>query len=235
MRMISLRSCAEVRGNEDRSDRRRPRSGAQISAAAKGSVFARRSGRARIDQHARARRHGAAARRDRRTGQLQPEKTIELALRLHPSVRRVVVITGTSEFDRAWEASLRRAFRPLEGRAEFDFWVAMPLAEILERVRRLPTDSIVYLPGFRQDGTGERLVPQEVATQILSISPVPVYGNASNFREVGTMGGYIAPIEGAAMGNRQRRSRRHVQLLVAGERRCESVPSAGQSGAGAVC
>ena len=71
----------------------------------------------------------------------------------------------------------------------------MPLAEILDRVRRLPADSIVYLPGFRQDGTGQRLVPQDVATQILSISPVPVYGNASNFREVGTMGGYIAPIE----------------------------------------
>ncbi len=40
-----------------------------------------------------------------------------------------------------------------------------------------------------------RRVPQDVATQIVSISPVPVYGNNSNFRRVGTMGGYIAPID----------------------------------------
>ena len=62
-------------------------------------------------------------------------------------------------------------------------------------MRQLPADAIVYLPGLRQDGTGKRLVPREVATQIVSISPVPVYGNNSNFLQVGTMGGYIAPIE----------------------------------------
>ena len=154
--------------------------------------------------------------------ELQPEKTIELALRLHPGARRVVVITGTSEFDRGWEALLRRAFKPLEGRVEFEFWVGMPLAEILDRVRRLPADSIVYLPGLRQDGTGQRLVPQEVATQIVSISPVPVYGNASNFREVGTMGGYIAPIEEIA-----RQAGQLVARLLRGEKpEALAVPAA---------
>ena len=127
--------------------------------------------------------------------EIQPEKTIELALRLHPRARRVVVITGTSSFDRGWEALLRRAFKPLEARVEFEFWAGLPMAEILDRVRRLPADSIVFLPGMRQDGTGQRLVPQEAASEIVSISPAPVYGNASNFREVGTMGGYIASIE----------------------------------------
>ena len=127
--------------------------------------------------------------------ELQPEKTIELALRLHPHARRVVVITGSSGFDRAWEALLRGALKPLEARVELQFWAGLPLAEILDRVRRLPADSIVYLPGLREDGTGQRLVPQEVASRIVSASPAPVYGNASNFREVGTMGGYIASIE----------------------------------------
>lgn len=127
--------------------------------------------------------------------ELQPEKTIELALRLHPRTRRVVVITGTSTFDRGWEALLRRAFKPLEPLVEFEFWAGLPMPEILDRVRRLPVDSIIYLPGLRQDGTGQRLVAQEAATEIVSISPAPVYGNASNFREVGTTGGYIASIE----------------------------------------
>ena len=91
--------------------------------------------------------------------ELQPEKTIELALRLHPGARRVVVITGISGFDRAWEALLRRAFKPLEGRVEFEFWAAMPLAEILDRVRRLPADSIVYLPGLQAGRHGPATRP----------------------------------------------------------------------------
>ncbi len=131
--------------------------------------------------------------------ELQPEKTIELALRLHPHARRVVAITGSSGFDRAWEALLRGALKPLEARVEIEFWDGLPLAEILDRVKRLPADSIVYLPGLREDGTGQRLVPQEVASRIVSVSPAPVYGNASNFREVGTMGGYIASIEEMAL------------------------------------
>ena len=126
---------------------------------------------------------------------LEPEKTIELALRLHPGTRRVIVITGTSAFDRSWEALLRRAFKPLEARVAFEFWAGLPTAEILDRVRKLPRDCVVFLPGMQRDGTGQRLVPQEVAADIVSISPAPVYGNASNFREIGTMGGYIAPLE----------------------------------------
>lgn len=139
--------------------------------------------------------------------ELQPEKTIELALRLHPRARRVVVITGTSSFDLAWETLLRRAFKPLEARVEFEYWAGLPMPEILDRVRRMPADSIIYLPGLRQDGTGQQLVPQEAATEIVSISPAPVYGNASNFREVGTMGGYIASIEEMAKQSAQLLSR----------------------------
>lgn len=145
--------------------------------------------------------------------ELRPEKTIELALRLHPRARRVVVITGTSAYDRGWEALVRRAFRPLEARVEFEYWAGLALPEILDRVKRMPADSIVYLPGLRQDGTGQRMVPQEVATEIVSISPAPVYGNASNFREVGTMGGYVASIEEIA-----RQAAHLLSRLLRGER-----------------
>ena len=130
--------------------------------------------------------------------ELLPEKTIELALRLHPGSRRVVVITGTSQFDRAWEALLRSRLKPLAERVEVDFWAGLPMAEILDRVRKLPRDSVVYLPGMRQDGAGERFVPQLVAADVVAASPVPVYGSSSNFREGGTAGGYIPLLENAA-------------------------------------
>jgi hypothetical protein len=150
--------------------------------------------------------------------ELQPEKTIEVALRLHPGTRRVVVITGISQDDRAWEALLRRAFKPL-GDAEFEFWAALPLARFSTGCDDYPLTHR-FLSGLRQDGTGTRRVPQDVATQVVSISPVPVYGNNSNFRKVGTMGGYIAPIDEIA-----RPAAQLVARLLRGENP-ESSPSA---------
>jgi hypothetical protein len=39
---------------------------------------------------------------------IQPLPTFEVALRLQPDAREIVIATGTGEFDRSWEATLRR-------------------------------------------------------------------------------------------------------------------------------
>ncbi|MGH8616360.1 MAG: sensor histidine kinase [Burkholderiales bacterium] len=129
---------------------------------------------------------------------LEPDKTIELALRLHPQTRRIVVITGTAVLDRGWEKLMRDALRPLAPGVDVQFWAGLPMAENLARLQALPRDSIVYLPGLRQDGEGRRFVPQEAAAMIVARSPVPVYGSASNFEPGGTAGGYVASLEDSA-------------------------------------
>src|SRR5437870_12427350 len=50
---------------------------------------------------------------------LDPEVTLEVALRFHPKTRRVFVITGSAAFDVYWEGVARRTSRPYEGRIEF--------------------------------------------------------------------------------------------------------------------
>src|SRR5208282_5950448 len=39
--------------------------------------------------------------------ELDSTQTIELAFRLHPNARHLVLVTGASEWDRRWEARLR--------------------------------------------------------------------------------------------------------------------------------
>ena len=128
----------------------------------------------------------------------QPGKTIELARRLHPTAERVVVITGGSIADRATEARLRQALRAKGSEPPVEFWTALPMNDVLSRLPRLSPRSIVYLPEMRQDGTGQRLLPQQVAADVVAASPAPVYGDTSNFAANGTMGGYVVPLEDSA-------------------------------------
>jgi hypothetical protein len=57
--------------------------------------------------------------------------TIALALRLHPRARRLVLVTGTSPLDRAWEARLREVAPRFEDRATAEFLAGPPTDAVL--------------------------------------------------------------------------------------------------------
>jgi hypothetical protein len=57
--------------------------------------------------------------------------TLDVALRLQPKTRRVVVVGGTSSFDRAREADARSALRKYEGRVEVIYLTDLPMEQIL--------------------------------------------------------------------------------------------------------
>ncbi len=125
----------------------------------------------------------------------EPAQTLEVALRLHPKTRRLVVITGTSQLDQAWESLLRRAFQPFEERLKVDFWAGLTLADLLDRLPRLAPETLVFFPGFMQDGSGQRFVPRQLALQLIGVTPVPVYGAISLALGTGAVGGYLVPVE----------------------------------------
>jgi hypothetical protein len=90
-----------------------------------------------------------------------PVQTLELALRLEPDARQVVVVTGASTFDQSWEAMARERFRPYADRLQVTYLSRLPVPELLRDLARLPRNAIViYLTVF-QDGTGERFVPRD--------------------------------------------------------------------------
>ncbi len=115
-------------------------------------------------------------------------KTVEQALRWQPHAKRVVTITGASAWDRAWQARLDAELRALSRPVEVVALAALPTATVLERVRALGTDSVVYTPGYFSDGDGRVGTPRESVAAIAAASAAPVYGPYSTFIGTGIVG-----------------------------------------------
>jgi hypothetical protein len=69
--------------------------------------------------------------------------TLDIALSLHPGTDRVVVVTGTSEFDTRLLGQAKQEFRPYEDHMAFTYLNGLPLEKILTQVSKLPPRAIV--------------------------------------------------------------------------------------------
>ena len=124
--------------------------------------------------------------------------TIEQALRWHPRVRRLVIVTGASPQDREWELPLRRAAAGFPSRATTEFLVGLPFGALLTRLAHLPNDAVVVTTGYFQDGDGRAMIPRDSMVAMASRATVPIYTPIAPFMGTGTVGGYMAPVEAAA-------------------------------------
>jgi PAS domain S-box-containing protein len=102
--------------------------------------------------------------------------TVELARRLQPTARRILVIGGVSPLDLELERRARQVVPPMAGGIEVEFLSGWPLQHLIARVATESADTIVlYLSQFR-DRDGRPYLPREVLRAISAASPAPVYG-----------------------------------------------------------
>jgi PAS domain S-box-containing protein len=120
-----------------------------------------------------------------------PVQTLELALRLQPDARQVVVVTGAALFDKRWEAAAREQLRPYADRLEVTHLSGLPLSELLDELGRLPPRTIVLYLSIFQDGAGERYIPRDLAGKLSAAASAPVYGVYETYLGQGIVGGYI--------------------------------------------
>ncbi|WP_404307120.1 sensor histidine kinase [Neorhodopirellula lusitana] len=129
---------------------------------------------------------------DRATGilmKLDPLPTLELAMNLQPKTRRVVVVSGASDFDRAWDDLARKRFRKHESRLEFTYLSGLPMQTLLDRLRDLPSDAVVIFLTFFTDGEGEYFLSADAVKLVANASAVPVYGPYDTYMGTGIVGG----------------------------------------------
>ena len=126
---------------------------------------------------------------------LDPTPTLKMALHLHPEARRLVLVVGATERDRAWEMRLRQAAANVGDGVEVSYLAGLSTPELLRRVRGLPRDAILFTPGYFVDGAGKVFVPRQSAEAIAQAAPVPVYGPFDTFVGSGVVGGYVTPLE----------------------------------------
>jgi len=134
--------------------------------------------------------------------------TIDIARRLQPGARRIVVVSGVAEIDRRAEQQAREALAKLDERIPVEFLSGLPLPELEARVAAEPPDSfVIYLAQFR-DRDGRPYEPHEVLRAVVKASRAPVYGAAESILGLGAVAGSVGSYEtrGQLIGEQVRRA-----------------------------
>jgi signal transduction histidine kinase/ABC-type uncharacterized transport system substrate-binding protein len=103
---------------------------------------------------------------------VRPEKTLIAALQLQPGTKHVVVVGGVGKFDRSLEALTKESFRKYESQLEFTYLTKLDMPALLQRLRQLPSKTIVYHTSIMEDSAGARFIDSSQA--------VPLVANAAN-------------------------------------------------------
>jgi signal transduction histidine kinase len=102
--------------------------------------------------------------------------TFDLAQRLQPHARRILVIAGVAELDQHLVDETRKMLAGRPQTAEVEFLLGLSQPELVERIKREAEDTIVlYLTEFR-DRYGRPYTPRDLLRVIGAVSPAPVYG-----------------------------------------------------------
>jgi signal transduction histidine kinase len=138
-------------------------------------------------------REAATSRLSNSTGVIEPINfagTIELVTALQPDVTQIVVVSGSSARDRAYEAAARVQFQPFTPRLTFTYLSGLPLSELLSRLTDLPPTSVVFPLLVSQTGDGN-FRPREINARIPEIANRPTYGWHERHLGDGYVGGSL--------------------------------------------
>jgi signal transduction histidine kinase/ABC-type uncharacterized transport system substrate-binding protein len=125
-------------------------------------------------------------------GVAQPEKTLIAALHLQPETKHVVVVGGTGAFDRSLEALTEESLRKYESQFEFTYLTDLNMPALLERLRRLPSKTIVYHTSMMEDAGGTHFIDATQAVpMIANAANAPVFVMDDADVGEGTVGGYV--------------------------------------------
>jgi signal transduction histidine kinase len=122
-------------------------------------------------------------------------KTIDLAGRLQPNATRVVVVTGSADFDRSWEKSARETLGDSYSGRDVEYLSGLTLEGFKEKARQLHADAILLILTVFQDAEGRKFVPRDAAAEIAAASGAPAYAVYSSNIGQGVLGGYVETFE----------------------------------------
>lgn len=117
--------------------------------------------------------------------------TIDLALRLHPGVRRVIVICDRSTTGLIVHRHIVSLLPLYAGRVTFTFLDGMTMPAILASIQRLRSDSVVLFTLFARDAAGRLFEYDESVSLVAKKCPVPVYSTWDFYLGHGIVGGML--------------------------------------------
>ena len=138
---------------------------------------------------------------------IAPAETLEAALRLEPATKHVVVVGGVSAFDRQEQSAVRERLKAYENRLDISYWTDFAMPDLLERLKHLPSHTIVLLMTVGQDAAGARFASSQTGPMVVGAANAPVFSLADVYLNHGEVGGKVSNIleEGRVAGSMARR------------------------------
>jgi PAS domain S-box-containing protein len=123
-------------------------------------------------------------------GRLHPEETLSAAIRLLPRTKHVVVVGGTGKLDEYFESAAKQSFEAYESKLQITYLTDLTMPALLERLKHLPSDTIVYHTAITQDAAGARFIDSAQAVPLVAgAANAPVFVMDDVDFRTGTVGG----------------------------------------------
>ena len=137
------------------------------------------------------------------SSKIEVRPTLDLALRLHPETRRVVVVGGKAQIDQDLMTLARREFQSYESKFEFTYLSDLAPDEVRQRLTTLPEKTIVIFLSFNRDAAGTPYQSPEVAALLASSSRAPIYAQSQVLLGSGIVGGRLMSYQGMGLSAAQ--------------------------------
>jgi signal transduction histidine kinase len=122
-------------------------------------------------------------------------ETLELALSLDPSVRRVFVVAQAPTSD-GYDERIRAALDPFSDRVQLTYIKEASVADLLAAVKAIPAQSLIFYARYTPDDAERIVYPDEAARLMVQVSPVPIYSSNATSFGTGVVGGTIRASQG---------------------------------------
>lgn len=121
--------------------------------------------------------------------------TIDLARRVHPGLKRIAAVAGTSMVDEYLLSLFRGAFLNYEGKLDLVDLTGLPLSGLLDNVSRLPASTAIIYIGFQRDVDGRIFSTAATMKLVSQAANVPLFNFIDTALGYGSVGGCMTQIE----------------------------------------
>jgi signal transduction histidine kinase/ABC-type uncharacterized transport system substrate-binding protein len=117
-------------------------------------------------------------------------ETIDLALKIHPATKRIHVIAYAPEVE-GFQERVASTLAPFSRRVKVTYANEPTLPEMLDTVRILPADSLIFYVRYSPVTKGRVIFPDEMLPEIAEAAPVPIYSSLDTNLGKGPVGGMM--------------------------------------------
>ncbi len=124
--------------------------------------------------------------------------TLELALSQNPGTHSVIVVAGSSDFEKVELAEAKAEFNTYESTVNLQYWTDLTFLELQSRLASAEAGSVVLFLDFTVDADGQRLIPSRILPNISRAANRPIYGTMATSVGNGVVGGSVADLREVA-------------------------------------